>query len=95
MVDLCSATYAAFWHPRHASTGKVVTVRVLQETAGARTVVSHLNKATKGRLVASLLEDGANPGSRRALATTLTRLGWHVEANPHDVRTLDVVVQAT
>ena len=29
---------------------------------GRRTVVSHFNKATKGRLVRGLLEDGANPG---------------------------------
>jgi hypothetical protein len=41
--------------------------------------VSHFNKATKGRLVRGLLEDGANPGSVRGLVTTLERLGWHVE----------------
>ena len=46
---------------------------------GRRTVVSHFNKATKGRLVRGLLEDGANPGSVPALVRTLERLGWQVE----------------
>ena len=57
----------------------MVTVRVLHESAGRRTVVSHFNKATKGRLVRDLLVDGANPRSVRALAATLARLGWTVE----------------
>ncbi len=57
----------------------MVTVRVLHETGGRRSVVSHFNKATKGRLVRGLLEDGANPGSVRGLAATLERLGWQVE----------------
>lgn len=34
-------------------------VRVLRETAGARSVVSHDNKWTKGRLARALCEDGA------------------------------------
>ena len=92
VVDLRSGTYAGFWRPPPGSRTNVVSVRVLQDNAGVRTVVSHFNKATKGRLVASLLEDGANPGSPRALATTLTRLGWYVEPDPRDPRTLDVVV---
>ena len=37
---------------------RVVTVRVLHEVDGRRQVVSHFNKATKGRLVRALLEDG-------------------------------------
>ncbi len=58
---------------------RVVTLRVLHEVGGRRTVVSHFNKATKGRLVRDLLEDGARPGSVAALARTLDRLGWHAE----------------
>jgi uncharacterized protein len=79
LVDLRSTTYAAFWRPDPDLARRVVTVRVLHEADGRRTVVSHFNKATKGRLVRSLLEDGANPGSVRALATALGRLGWQVE----------------
>ncbi len=69
-----------------------MSVRVLQDTGGVRTVVSHFNKATKGRIVAGLLEDGVNPGSPRALAAALTRLGWYVEQQPGAQRALDVVV---
>ena len=67
LVDLRSTTYAAFWRPEPDLARRVVTVRVLHESDGRRTVVSHFNKATKGRLVRGLLEDGANPGSVRAL----------------------------
>ncbi len=95
LVDLRSGTYAAFWRPRAGSTTNAVSVRVLQESAGVRTVVSHLNKATKGRLVASLLEDGANPGSARGLAAVLSRLGWQVEHGPHERTRLDVIVTST
>ena len=57
-------------------------------------MVSHFNKATKGRLVRGLLEDGANPGSVRALAATLERLGWTVEAGApgRSGTSIDVVV---
>ena len=79
VVDLRSTTYAAFWRPAADLARRVVTVRVLHETGGRRSVVSHFNKATKGRLVRGLLEDGANPGSVRGLAATLERLGWQVE----------------
>jgi cytoplasmic iron level regulating protein YaaA (DUF328/UPF0246 family) len=96
VVDLRSTTYAAFWRPEPDLARRVVTVRVLHEAGGRRTVVSHFNKATKGRLVRSLLEDGANPGSVRALATALGRLGWRVEAGPagRNGTALDVVVSA-
>ncbi len=92
VLDLRSETYASFWRPSPTSAAKVVTVRVLQETAGVRTVVSHFNKATKGRLVATLLEDGANPATSRGLVAVLTRLGWHVETSPSDPRQISVIV---
>lgn len=92
VVDLRSAPYAGFWRPRPGSTTNVVPVRVLHESAGERTVVSHFNKATKGRLVRSLLEDGANPGSARGLARTLSRIGWRVEQEPGDGRALNIVI---
>src|SRR5262249_8049575 len=58
VVALRSSTYAAFWRPGAELASRVVTVRVLHEVAGQRQVVSHFNKATKGRLVRTLLEDG-------------------------------------
>lgn len=95
LVDLRSSTYAAFWRPPAHLSARVATVRVLHESQGRRQVVSHFNKATKGRLVRALLEDGGNPGTPQALATLLTGLGWHVElGTPGKAGTrLDVVVR--
>jgi cytoplasmic iron level regulating protein YaaA (DUF328/UPF0246 family) len=79
LVDLRSSTYAAFGHPAPADPGRSATVRVLLERDGRRTVVSHANKATKGRLVRALLEDGARPGTARSLAEAWRDLGFRVE----------------
>jgi uncharacterized protein len=54
VVDLRSGPYAALARVPHA-----VQVRVLRETGGARTVVSHDNKWTKGLLARALCEGGA------------------------------------
>jgi len=94
IVDLRSSTYAAFWRPTPEMAHRVATIRVLHEVDGKRSIVSHFNKATKGRIVRALLEDGAAPRTPAALAQTLQRLGWHVELGeigPLDV-VLDVVV---
>jgi hypothetical protein len=73
---------------------RVVTVRVLHEVRGQRQVVSHFNKATKGRIVRELLESGATPRSPSRLAEALRDLGWTVEVDaPGRTGTrLDVVV---
>jgi cytoplasmic iron level regulating protein YaaA (DUF328/UPF0246 family) len=94
LVDLRSTSYAAFWRPPAPLAGRVATVRVLHEVSGRRQVVSHFNKATKGRIVRSLLEAGANPGTPPALADTLSDLGWTVEAGEPTRKgtQLDVVV---
>lgn len=94
LVDLRSSAYAAFWRPTADVARRVATVRVLHESGGRRTVVSHFNKATKGRIVRALLEDGADPRSPRALADALGRLGWTVDlGTPTPKGTqLDVVV---
>lgn len=54
VVDLRSGPYAALARVPHA-----VQVRVLREQDGARTVVSHDNKWTKGLLARALCESGA------------------------------------
>ncbi len=94
LVDLRSGTYAAFWRPAPDLARRVATVRVLHEHNGARKVVSHFNKATKGRIVRAVLEDGANPRTPAAFADLLRDLGWKVEeAEPTAQGTrLDVVV---
>ena len=96
LVDLRSSTYAAFWRPPADLARRTATVRVLHESAGRRTVVSHFNKATKGRLVRGLLEDGRDARTPAALARLLETLGWQVEVGdptPQGTR-LDVVVTA-
>lgn len=96
VVDLRSTTYVAFWRVPPAYADRTCTVRVLSEVAGRRTVVSHANKATKGRLVRDLLTSGADPRRPAALAATLRDLGWYVETGPVSVgrpTLLDVVVR--
>jgi uncharacterized protein len=95
LVDLRSSMYAAFWRPPAELGKRVATVRVLHEVAGRRQVVSHFNKATKGRLVRDLLEDGRDPRTPTALATVLTDLGWAVELEKPTAKgtRLDVIVK--
>jgi cytoplasmic iron level regulating protein YaaA (DUF328/UPF0246 family) len=96
LVDLRSTMYAAFWRPPAELARRVATVRVLHEVDGRRMVVSHFNKATKGRIVGALLEDGGNPRTPAALADLLRNLGWKVEEGAPDKKgtQLDVVVDA-
>ena len=94
VVDLRSSTYASFWRPTPDLAARVVGLRVLHEGDGARKVVSHFNKATKGRIVRALLEDGSAPRTPARFADLLRSLGWKVEEGPadrHGTR-LDVVV---
>ena len=57
VVDCRSATYVAAWKPRTTGDGAAewVEVRVLRETGGKRTVVSHNAKHTRGVLAGHLL----------------------------------------
>jgi cytoplasmic iron level regulating protein YaaA (DUF328/UPF0246 family) len=52
---------------------------VVHEQEGRRSVVSHFNKATKGRLVRSLLEASASPRTVTGLVSALRDLGWRVD----------------
>jgi hypothetical protein len=92
IVDLRSSTYAAAWRPA----ARTVTIRVLREADGARSVVSHMAKATRGTVARSLLECGAAPRSPPALAGLLTDLGHTAELGAPPRRgepwTMDIVV---
>jgi cytoplasmic iron level regulating protein YaaA (DUF328/UPF0246 family) len=94
VLDLRSSAYAAAWRPRGEVAARTATVRVLQVSVAdgveRRTVVSHFNKATKGRLVRALLTTGARPRTPRALAADLRDLGFTVE---EDGPRLDVLVR--
>ncbi|MFI1308054.1 peroxide stress protein YaaA [Streptomyces sioyaensis] len=84
VLDLRSAAYATAWKPKGELAGRTATVRVLQSkiVAGVekRTVVSHFNKATKGRLVRDLLSSGRAPDGPAELVEALRELGHAVEA---------------
>ncbi|GAA5002218.1 peroxide stress protein YaaA [Actinopolymorpha pittospori] len=102
VLDLRSTTYAAAWVPQGDLAARTATVRVLheREVGGvvSRTVVSHFNKATKGRLVRDLLRDGARPRRPADLVDVLRGLGYSVETEPPAAARpwrLDVVVTET
>ncbi|MET7613174.1 peroxide stress protein YaaA [Streptomyces seoulensis] len=78
VLDLRSAAYAAAWKPKGEVAGRTATVRVLH--APTRKVVSHFNKATKGRIVRALLTEGVAPKDPAELVTALRDLGYEVEA---------------
>ncbi|WP_031476447.1 peroxide stress protein YaaA [Streptomyces bicolor] len=78
VLDLRSSAYAAAWKPKGEVAGRTASVRVLH--APTRKVVSHFNKATKGRIVRSLLSAGAAPKGPAELVEALRDLGYEVEA---------------
>ncbi|MFI9061715.1 peroxide stress protein YaaA [Streptomyces sp. NPDC053429] len=100
VLDLRSSAYASAWKPKGEVAGRTATVRVLHsqmvDGVEKRSVVSHFNKATKGRLVRDLLLAGAVPGSPVELVEALRELGYAVEAQepgkPAKPWSLDVVV---
>ncbi|MFD3514947.1 peroxide stress protein YaaA [Streptomyces sp. NPDC058657] len=85
VLDLRSAAYASAWKPKGEVAGRTATVRVLhaQTVDGVekRSVVSHFNKATKGRIVRDLLVAGVAPKDPAGLVEALRDLGHVVEAS--------------
>lgn len=100
VLDLRSSAYTAAWKPKGEVAGRTATVRVLHsqvvDGVEKRSVVSHFNKATKGRLVRDLLLSGSAPRLPAELVTALRDLGYVVEAEapakPGKAWSLDVVV---
>jgi cytoplasmic iron level regulating protein YaaA (DUF328/UPF0246 family) len=92
VLDLRSGAYAAMWTP--GPEAAALHERVVDGVA-RRSVVSHFNKATKGRLVRALATEQAAPGSVDELVTALRDLKFTVEERPAPAgraRQLDVVV---
>ena len=88
VVDLRSGSYAAL-----APVPAAVTLQVLSERPdGTRTVVSHFNKAHKGRVARLLASSTGEPSDVVGLRRLLRRAGLHVE---HDGGTaLTLVIAA-
>lgn len=101
VLDLRSSAYASMWAPAPALAHRTVQARVLQEVRKGgrltRMVVSHSNKATKGRLVRALLTTGADPRTVEEFLLAGTEAGFHVEAGeqprPGKPHRVDVVVR--
>ncbi|BCJ46789.1 UPF0246 protein [Actinoplanes ianthinogenes] len=99
VLDLRSGAYAAMWAPPAEVAGRVAALRVLHERVvggvAKRSVVSHFNKATKGRLVRALAAESASPESVDELIIAMRDLGFTVEETPEPAgrpRRLDIVV---
>jgi uncharacterized protein len=87
IVDLRSGSYAALGRVPGA-----VEVDVVAEHAdGRRTVVSHFNKAHKGRLARALASTRTEPADAGSVAAIARRAGMRVERREHE---LTVVVPA-
>ncbi|MFB7457928.1 peroxide stress protein YaaA [Streptomyces sp. NPDC056188] len=86
VLDLRSSAYAAAWKPKGEVADRTATVRVLHsqvvDGVEKRSVVSHFNKATKGRIVRALLTGAAAPKDPAGLVEALRDLGYVVEAEP-------------
>ncbi|MFF1697077.1 peroxide stress protein YaaA [Streptomyces sp. NPDC058257] len=101
VLDLRSSAYTAAWKPKGEVADRTATVRVLHaqlvDGVEKRSVVSHFNKATKGRIVRSLLETGTQPKDPAELVEALRDLGHVVEgeapAKAGRAWALDVVVR--
>lgn len=99
VLDLRSGAYAPMWSPGPRVAARTAALRVLHErTAGGvtqRSVVSHFNKAAKGRMVRSLAVGRADPATVDELVTALRDLKHTIEERPAPAgrpRQLDVIV---
>lgn len=81
VVDLRSGSYAALGRLPGA-----VTVDVLSEnSAGKRTVVSHFNKAHKGKLARALASGRSDPDDAGKVAAIARRAGMNVERSGNEL----------
>ena len=96
VLDLRSSAYVALGPVPSALAERTAIARVLQEKGGKRTIVSHHNKATKGRIVRGLLGE-PKPRTVDDLAGALGAAGYRVELAPPAGEgkpwTIDVVVK--
>lgn len=81
VVDMRSGPYASVWKaPQPAVAVRVFRERVVQGVV-KRTVVSHMAKATRGRIAHDLLKAGASPRTPEQLLKAVAELGHTAELN--------------
>ena len=97
IFDLRSGTYASLGPVPSSIAEHSLTGRVLLEHNGKRSIVSHHNKATKGRIVRSLVQAPSMPNSVSDLLDALTSLGYSIELHAATrigaVPVLDIIVR--
>jgi len=96
IIDLRSQMYASLGPIPAEAASRTVSARILLEKNGKRSIVSHHNKASKGRLVRALVERSAQPKTVDALMKTLRELTWKCELSESKKAglpaTLDIIV---
>ena len=99
ILDLRSGAYVALGPVPESVAHRAYVGRVLLEQRGKRSVVSHHNKATKGRLVRAVLERSSVPKSVDAVSDYLASLGFATEVREPkkdgDPLGLDIIVYQT
>ncbi|GAA2413765.1 peroxide stress protein YaaA [Actinomadura vinacea] len=94
IVDMRSGPYVSAWKPARGQ-GPAVAVRVFRERilggVPKRSVVSHMAKATRGRVAHDLLEAGAAPETPEELLKIVAGLGHTAELNGDN---LDIILHA-
>jgi uncharacterized protein len=78
IVDCRSSTYVAAWRPAGPLAGRWVSVAVVREQGGRRTVVSHMAKHTRGLVARHLLDSGKDPRTPKGLRD-LVGARWECE----------------
>jgi len=94
IVDCRSSTYVAAWRPTGDQAAKWVSVNVVRERDGVRSVVSHNAKHTRGLVARHLIESGKDPGTAKSLHKLVserwnaeldrTAAGWTLTVVEHD-----------
>lgn len=99
IIDLRSGAYVSLGPIPEESAHRAFVGRVLLERDGKRSVVSHFNKATKGRLTRAVLEQGKVPTSIHEVPAFFTSLGFRSEVREpkkaSDPLGLDIVIYET
>lgn len=78
IVDCRSSTYVAAWRPTGAQADRWVSVSVVRERDGKRSVVSHNAKHTRGEVARHLLESGKDPRSPQGIHALIAQR-WTAE----------------
>jgi cytoplasmic iron level regulating protein YaaA (DUF328/UPF0246 family) len=96
LIDLRSGAYSNLAPIPADLASRSCTARVLLEKNGKRSVVSHHNKATKGRLIRAVLQTSGSARSLDDLVPFLAGLGFTAELVDEPKKAiprLDIVVQ--